>query len=114
MRLFKLSEMKDGWFIGDFVPSVLQTPHFEVALKQHKQGEVWDAHYQCTATEYNLLVKGVIEVELVGGGKIVQEGEGFIIEPGEKMRPHFVTNCTVVCVKVPSVIGDKVVIEEVK
>lgn len=109
MRIHKISDMKGGWFIGNFVPSILQTESFEVAVKKHKQGEDWGAHYQALATEYNVLVEGLMEME--GGSKTysIWPGDIFIVEPGEVMKPHFLTNCTVVCVKVPSIPNDKVI-----
>mgnify|MGYP001585026630 FL=1 len=95
--------------MGDFVPSVCQTPLFEVAIKQHKQDEQWDRHYQKVATEYNVLIKGLMEIELDEKSLSIWPGDIFIFEPGEVAKPHFLTNCTVVCVKVPSIPGDKVI-----
>ena len=95
--------------MGNFVPSVYQTEGFEVGIKEHKQDEDWPRHYQKVATEYNVLIKGLMEIELGEKSYSVWPGDIFIFEAGEVAKPHFLTNCTVVCVKVPSIPLDKVI-----
>ena len=103
MRKFNLSEMKRGWFIGNFIPSVLKTDLFEVGIMNHKKGEDWPNHFHSEATEYNVLLKGSMTVN----GQKIKSGEIFILERKEPCKPIFKENCTIVCVKVPSVPGDK-------
>jgi len=103
MRRFKIKDMIGGWFIGDFEPSVLRTPDFEVCFKQHKKGEDWPRHYHKEATEYNLLLRGQMTIN----GQLFKAGHGFIIEPGEVSKPVFLTDCELIIVKTPSVPGDK-------
>jgi hypothetical protein len=38
MRTYSLADMKGGWFVGDFSPTVLRTPDFEVAVKEYAAG----------------------------------------------------------------------------
>jgi quercetin dioxygenase-like cupin family protein len=118
MILHKLSEMKDGWFIGDFLPSAYRTSAFEAAIKVHKKDEEWPKHYQKEATEINLLIRGEMAIltypyaehpDTPGHSILVRPGDIFTFAPGEKMRPVFLEDCEVVCVKVPSLPGDKVV-----
>ena len=104
MKRNKLSQFKGGWFIGAFKPSLLPTKEFEVAFKTHQQGDSWPAHYQEKATEYNLLVRGRMTI----GKDIFNDGDLFVVPPGEVVKPIFLTDCDVVCVKVPSLPGDKV------
>lgn len=99
----KLSEMHRGWFIGDFEPSLHKTSDFEVGVLTHLKGEKWDAHYHKLGTEFNVLVKGSMNVcntELVAG-------DTFVIEPYEVADPVFHEDCTIVCVKIPSNTKDK-------
>lgn len=103
MKILKLSEMKGGWFIGDFKPTCFDTKDFEVSYKVHKKGEKWGDHVHKVATEINLLIKG----RMSNGSQEVNSGEIFIVSPGEEMRPEFHEDCEVVCVKTPSVKGDK-------
>ena len=44
MKVERLSDFHRGWIIGDFQPSVLRTPDFEVGVMYHPKGEIWPAH----------------------------------------------------------------------
>lgn len=103
MKTAKLSDMTRGWFIGDFEPSVMRTPLFEVGILSHKKGEVWPAHYHKVATEYNVLLDGRMRI----AGEIVEVGDIFWFEPGDIADPEFLEDCRVCVVKRPSIIGDK-------
>lgn len=103
MKIYKLSDMVRGWFIGNFEPSVLRTQGFEVGVLTHKKNEDWEEHYHKIATEYNVLLKGKMSIN----GTVVEEGDIFVIEPNQTALPVFMEDCTVLCVKIPSVIGDK-------
>lgn len=98
-------EMTGGWFIGNFEPSALKTDQFEVSYKVHPKGEIWDTHYHKEATEYNLLIRGSMSIN----GEDVKAGTIFIIDKNEVVTPTFHEDCEIICVKVPSVIGDKYV-----
>ena len=92
-----------GWFIGDFEPSLLRTKDFEVGFKFHKEGEKWPIHVHKIATEYNFLISGTMRIQ----GRLLTDGDLFIIPANEISDPEFLTNCQVITIKVPSVIGDK-------
>lgn len=92
--------------MGGFSPSAFKTDQFEVAYKRHKAGEDWPEHYQKVATEINLLVSGTMKA----GGQLLFPGDIFTVMPGETIKPEFITDVAVVCVKVPSLPGDKVVV----
>ena len=103
MRKFNIKEMHRGWFIGDFLPSVLRTNLFEVGILKHHKGEEWPKHYHAEATEYNVLINGSMTVN----NNLIKEGEIFVLEKNEICNPIFHKDCTVLCVKVPSIPGDK-------
>ena len=103
MKIAKLSDFKRGWIIGDFEPNVFRTKDFEVGIAEHKKGDVWTAHYHKVATEYNVMLDGVM---IIGGEKI-EAGDVFVFEPGDIADPTFLEDCRILCVKVPSIIGDK-------
>jgi quercetin dioxygenase-like cupin family protein len=98
-----IDEFYRGWFIGNFEPSLLKTDQFEVSILKHAQGEHWPKHYHAIATEYNVLLKGSMKIN----GELMTEGDVFVIEPGEAAEPEFLEDCTLVCVKTPSLPGDK-------
>jgi len=106
MKVGKLSNHDRGWIIGDFENSLLRTSGFEVCVRVHPKGEVWPAHLHKIATEYNVLIYGSMSmcgVELIAG-------DTFIVEPNEIADPIFHEDCTIVCVKTPSVPTDKYII----
>jgi len=103
MKKHNLTEFWRGWFIGNFEPSILKTDQFEVGVLTHAKDEVWPKHYHAKHTEYNLLLKG----KMLICGEIINEGEFFTIFPNEVADPVFLEDCTVLCIKTPSVPGDK-------
>jgi quercetin dioxygenase-like cupin family protein len=107
MELFKLADMKGGWFVGDFSPTAFATKDFEVCYKFHPKGEKWDRHYHKLATEINLLVRGKMRMQ----GKILVSGDIFIFRPEEVADPEFLEDCEVVVVKTPSINNDKYVVD---
>lgn len=106
MQRYKLSDMKDGWFIGSFFPSVFKTNDFEVCYKKHKKGEYWDKHYHEKAIEINLLING----KMLINDDLFESGEIFVIEPYYVAKPIFLEDCELIIIKTPSVIGDKKII----
>lgn len=106
MKLARLKDMKNGWFIGNFEPTAFRSPHVEVSYRIHPAGESWPKHYHKIATEINLLVSG----RMCLGGVLLQSGDIFILEPGEIADPVFEEDCSVICVKTPSTVADKYVI----
>lgn len=103
MNIKKIDDFIRGWIIGNFEPSLLKTELFEVGLMRHKAGEVWPKHYHKVGTEYNVLVSGKMIIQ----GKELVSGDVFVFNPGEIADPIFLEDCSVLVVKVPSILGDK-------
>ncbi len=103
MKISRIEDYKGGWFIGNFEPTSFKTDKFEVCFKLHKQGEKWETHYHKIATEINLLIDGEMTIQ----GKNLKTGDVFVLEPWEIADPIFKTDCQVLIVKTPSIIGDK-------
>lgn len=101
-----MKDMKGGWFIGNFEPTAFKTDQFEVCYKQHSAGEKWDIHYHKQGTEINYLVKG----KMILQSRELLEGDIFILYPYEIADPTFVTDCTVLIIKTPSIPGDKFIL----
>ena len=99
----KLEDMKGGWFIGNFDPSLLKTNEVEVAVKNYKSGDFEDEHYHKIATEYTVILKGkvrMMETEY-------NEGEIIIIHPNESTNFLALSDVTTVVVKIPGASNDK-------
>lgn len=108
MKIDHFENMISGCFIGDFLPSAYKTDSVEVSYKYHKKGEMWDTHYHAVVTEVNLLIRGKMIIQNVelSGGTI------FTLYPFEIANPVFLEDCEIICVKLPGVRGDKIIIEE--
>ena len=103
MEIKKLKDFFRGWIIGNFEPSLFKTKDFEVGIIVHKKGEKWPVHYHKLAIEYNVLIFGKMKIN----GVDISAGDIFIIEKNEISDSQFIEDCTILCLKVPSVIGDK-------
>lgn len=108
MTVDNLENMFRGWFIGSFEPAILKTDQFEVGILFHPKGEKWPKHFHKEAIEINVLMSGkmIINNQLIGPGNI------FLLEKNEIAEPEFLEDCTIVCVKTPSVPGDKYEVEK--
>lgn len=103
MQVYKLSDMTNGWFVGDFAPTVLHSEAAEVAVKTYRAGSIEARHLHKVATEVTLILSGrarMNDLELEAGD-IVR------IEPGHDTDFEALTDVTTVVVKTPSVAGDK-------
>jgi len=103
MKRHKITDFWRGWFIGNFEPSLLKTEQFEVGLLTHLKGEQWPKHYHKVGTEYNVLISGSMTI----AGSTIEPGDVFVFEPGDVADPVFHEDCQVLCVKAPSLPGDK-------
>jgi hypothetical protein len=103
MKVYKLSNMVGGWFVGNFMPTAFKTTGCEVSLKQHTKGEYLVPHSHHIATEINLVIKGSLSVH----GMTFGPGDIFVMEPDDVADPVFFEDSDLMVVKVPSVIGDK-------
>jgi dTDP-glucose pyrophosphorylase len=102
-KTLDMSTMHRGWFIGDFLPTAYQTDQFEVGFLRHCKDEKWPVHFHKKAIEINYLVSGKMKLN----HKILNKGDLFIFDKGEIACPIFLEDCEILCVKVPSSIGDK-------
>jgi hypothetical protein len=103
VKVFTLSEMKGGWFIGDFEPTCLRTPAFEAAAKQYRSGDSEAPHVHRIAREITLIVSGRVRMN----GREFSAGAIILVEPGEAVSFDALDDTTTFVVKTPSVAGDK-------
>jgi len=57
-----LNEMKLGWFVGNFEPSLYKTNDVEVAVKNYKKGDSEGIHHHRIATEITVIVSGKVRM----------------------------------------------------
>lgn len=108
MKTGKIAEMKNGWFIGNFEPSLFQTNDVEVAVKKYRKGDYEKAHYHKLATEFTLVISGRAKMF----GMEFSEGDIIVVEPGEVTDFLALADTVNVVVKLPGANNDKYEAEE--
>lgn len=103
MKVYKLSDMKGGWFAGDFLPTCLKTKEFEAACKYYKKGDKEAAHVHKVAAEITLIAEGLVEMN----GKQYSKGDIVLLEPGDASDFQALEDTVTFVVKIPSIKGDK-------
>lgn len=100
---YNLDEMFKGWFIGNFEPSLYKTNEVEVGVKKYKKGEFENPHFHKIATEFTVIVNGIVEMNGI------QYGENDIIKivPGVSTNFKALTDVITVVVKLPGANNDK-------
>lgn len=107
MKHGKLRDMQNGWFVGDFKPSIFQSPDFEVAIKYYRKGDYEVRHKHKKATEITVVVQGEVRMNEVK----YQAGDMVLIEPNEATDFLAIEDTITAVVKTPSVPDDKYVLE---
>ena len=79
MKVSKLSDMKKGWFVGDFLPTLMKTTDVEVAVKNYKKGDYEERHYHKMATEITVIISGRVKMN----NNEYMAGDIIVIEPYE-------------------------------
>jgi len=103
MELYNIEEFKRGWIVGDFVPSLIKTKDFEVAVQYWKAEQGEPKHVHRMADEITVIASGSARMN----GVTYKTGDVLLIKAG-KATDFYPLVDTVTCViKVPSVIGDK-------
>lgn len=103
MELYKIGEFKRGWVVGDFLPSLVRTKDFEVAVQYWKAGEGEPKHVHRMADEITIIVSGDVKMN----GLVYHDGDVLLIKAGEGTDFNPITDVATCVIKIPSVIGDK-------
>jgi len=108
MKKHELGDMRGGWFVGQFEPSVLKLTQCEVAVKHYRAGDREAAHVHRLATELTVIVFGRVTMN----GQAFGEGDIIELAPGEPGEFRVLEDAVTVVVKSPSVASDKHVLEK--
>jgi len=104
--LIDTTKFTRGWLIGNFEPNIKRTTEYEIGILQHKKDEKWAFHYHSQTTEINILISG----EMLINDIFVKQNTIFIFEKNMISCPLFLSDCTVLCIKIPSLPNDKIII----
>lgn len=96
-----------GWFVGNFKGAAVESEQVEVCYKTEPAGPI-KPHYHTKCSETILLVKGQLKLQ----GKLYEPGSIMILEAGEVNDTDYLTDCEVICVKIPAGGNDKVYVNE--
>lgn len=107
MKTFKLEQMTNGWFIGNFEPSLYKTNDCEVAVKTYSAGDHEVRHFHKIATEYTVVIKGRVKMF----DTEYSDGDIIVVEPGDATDFTSITDSMNVVVKIPGANDDKYVCE---
>lgn len=108
MRLEKLENMINGWFIGNFEPTLYKTKACEVAVKRYSKGSKEAKHFHMIATEYTAIVSGKVKMF----EKEYSAGDIIVTEPGEATEFEALEDSINVVVKIPGANNDKYIVTE--
>ena len=98
-----LDNMVNGWFVGNFNPSILKNTDTEVAIKKYNKGDTESSHYHKIATEITVILDGSVSMN----GEKYSDGNIVKINPGVSTNFEALTDVTTVVVKYPGTINDK-------
>lgn len=79
MQISSLNNMKNGWFIGNFSPTLLKTNDVEVAIKKYKKGDYEEAHFHKISTEITIVINGKVKMK----NRILNMNDIILLNPGE-------------------------------
>jgi quercetin dioxygenase-like cupin family protein len=103
MDVFNIEDFREGWFIGNFTPSIFKNPFFEVAHHKHTAGTVGKPHTHKISEEVTYIVKGCLNAS----GVVLKSGDMFIYHPNEVADVVFLEDTDLIVIKWPSVPNDK-------
>lgn len=103
MKTSRLSDMKAGWFVGDFLPTCYKLSECEVACKYYKKSDSEERHVHKVATEVTVIASG----HVVMNGVEYRGGDIILLEPNESADFNVLEDTITVVVKMPSLLGDK-------
>ena len=106
MEIFDIKEMTNGWFVGDFEPSIYKTNKCEVGVKTYKKGDTEEKHYHSKAYEITGIIKGKVKMN----NSIINQGEFVLLGKDEATDFEALEDTITVVFKSTSVKNDKFLI----
>ncbi|MDI6773837.1 MAG: hypothetical protein QME60_00345 [Verrucomicrobiota bacterium] len=103
MKVGRLEDMVNGWFAGDFSPTLLATGAAEAAVQVFRAGAYKSRHHHRVATEVTVIARGRARMN----GVVYGQGTIIVIEPGEATDFEAIEDATTFVVKIPGASNDK-------
>lgn len=103
MKVGRIEDMVNGWFAGDFTPTLFRTEAAEAAVQQFPAGTYKAKHHHKVATELTVIASGRARMN----GVVYERGAVIVIEPGEATDFEALEDTVTFVVKVPGAKNDK-------
>lgn len=103
MLIANIHDFTNGWIIGNFQPSIIQTEEFEVAHHSYPAGFEGEPHIHKKAVEINYVLKGKVMVNSI----LFSTGDIWTFAPNEYHPVKFLEDTELIIIKTPSIPGDK-------
>ena len=103
MKKFRLNQMVKGWFVGNFIPTLIQTNDVEIAVKEYFTGDRESRHFHKISTEITVIVSGRVRMN----GVEFVKGDIVVIEPNESTDFEVLEDTITTVVKYPGANNDK-------
>ena len=112
MKISNINEYKNGWFVGDFDPSIFKNPFFEIGHHKHKANEETFPHTHKVTTELNYIISGELMIGNSETTEILSAGDMWIYHAHDVSDVEFLTDVELIVIRWPSVPSDKYLIDE--
>lgn len=103
MQTHKLQDFERGWIYGAFEPTLRFSRDTEVGVLNFAAGFTPPDHIHHMASEWNLVLTGLMLVN----GEVMADNDIFSFEAGERISVTFLEDTVLLCIKSPSIAGDK-------
>lgn len=104
MKKYDLKDFVRGWFCGGiFEPTIIESTHFETAVKKYSKGEKESKHYHRFSTEITVIASGKVRMN----DQIFVTDDIIEIEKAESTDFEALEDTITVVIKVPAILGDK-------
>lgn len=105
-KFYNLENFIRGWIIGNFEPNLYKTNNFEISVQTHKENEIHPFHIHETLEEINIIIEG----KMIFNGKELSLNDIFVSPKGTLSCCKFLSDCKIICIKIPSNPLDKIII----
>lgn len=106
MEIYKIDKFKDGWFVGNFEPSILKED-FEVGIKYFSEKDIIIPHVHNKSKEINLIIYGSAVVNDI----TLNKGDIFMFCEGDIARVKYLCESCVLIVRNKSLKDEKVIVD---
>ena len=103
MKKAHLKDMINGWFVGNFDPTLIRTNSVEVGVKEYPKGAYEKRHYHKQSTEITVIARGRVRMN----GIEYIKGDIIVITPNESTDFEVMEDTITTVVKYPGTNNDK-------